>query len=59
VLINIEKSANMIANTQIFEKNGNRYAYEMNNVVTNASMGDEIFVFDPKKYKGVEVIDLR
>jgi outer membrane lipoprotein carrier protein len=59
VLINIEKSANMITNTQIFEKNGNRYAYEMNNVVTNATMGDEIFVFDPKKYKGVEVIDLR
>ena len=59
VLVTIEKSANMITNTQIFEKNGNRFAYAMNNVVTNATLGDEMFVFDLKKYKGIEVIDLR
>lgn len=59
VLVTIEKSANMITNTQIFEKNGNRFAYEMTNVVTNATLGDELFIFDPKKYKGIEVIDLR
>jgi len=59
VLVTIEKSANMITNTQIFEKNGNRFAYEMNNIVTNSTLGDELFVFDLKKYKGIEVIDLR
>ncbi|MCF8339951.1 MAG: outer membrane lipoprotein carrier protein LolA [Chitinophagaceae bacterium] len=59
VLVTVEKSENMITNTQIFEKNGNRFAYEMNNVVTNATLGDELFVFDLKKYKGIEVIDIR
>jgi outer membrane lipoprotein-sorting protein len=59
VLVTIEKSANMITNTQIFEKNGNRFAYEMNNVITNSTLGDELFVFDLKKHKGIEVIDLR
>lgn len=59
VLLNIDKSTNMINSTQIFEKTGNRYQYALNNVATNAAIGDEMFVFDAKKFPGVEVIDLR
>jgi outer membrane lipoprotein-sorting protein len=59
VLLSIDKASKMITNTQIFEKSGNRYAYSMTNVVTNGAMADDIFVFDAKKYPGVEVVDLR
>ena len=59
VLIEVDKAASSIASTKVFEKNGNRYTYAVNSMSTNAAMADEIFVFDPKKYPGVEVIDLR
>lgn len=59
VLLNIDKASNMINSTQIFEKTGNRYQYALSNVATNAVIGDDMFVFDKKKFPGVEVIDLR
>jgi outer membrane lipoprotein carrier protein len=59
VLLSIDKASKMITNTQIFEKSGNRYAYSMSNVVTNSNITDDTFVFDTKKYPGVEVVDLR
>jgi outer membrane lipoprotein-sorting protein len=59
VLLNIDKASKMITSTQIFEKSGNRYAYSMSNVATNATITDDTFTFDAKKFPGVEVIDLR
>ncbi len=59
VLLSIDKATKMITSTQIFEKSGNRYAYSMSNVATNAAIGDDTFAFDAKKFPGVEVIDLR
>lgn len=59
VLLNVDKASSMITSTQIFEKTGNRYAYSLSNVATNAVIPDDTFSFDPKKYPGVEVIDLR
>ncbi|MFN5646656.1 MAG: LolA family protein [Sphingobacteriales bacterium] len=59
VLLGVDKASKMITSTQIFEKNGNRYAYGMSNVATNTAIGDDMFVFDVKKYPGVEVVDLR
>jgi outer membrane lipoprotein carrier protein len=58
VLLNIDKATKIIMSTQVFEKNGNRYTYSINNISTNAAVPDETFVFDAKKYPGVEVIDL-
>lgn len=57
VLLYIDKS--VINTTKIFEKTGNRYTYTMNNMSTNANIPDATFVFDAKKYPGVEVVDLR
>jgi outer membrane lipoprotein-sorting protein len=31
----------------------------MSNVATNSNITDDTFVFDAKKYPGVEVVDLR
>lgn len=59
VLLNIDKATNMINSTQIFEKTGNRYQYALSNISTNAAIGDDMFVFDSKKFPGVEIIDLR
>jgi len=59
VIVNVDKASKLITSTQVFEKNGNRYTYSMSNIVTNAAIADDMFVFDAKKYPGVEVIDLR
>ena len=45
--------------TKIFEKTGNRYTYSINNMTVNGNISDAIFIFDPKKYPGVEIVDLR
>lgn len=57
VLLYIDKSN--IATTKIFEKNGNRYTYSVTGMNTNTNIEDALFVFDAKKYPGVEVVDLR
>jgi hypothetical protein len=45
--------------TRVFEKNGNRYLYAINNMSTSSVIADDSFVFSAKKFPGVEVIDLR
>ncbi len=57
VLLYIDKSN--IVSTKVFEKNGNRYTYSMSNMKTGTVVGDDTFIFDAKKYPGVEVVDLR
>ncbi|MBN8833620.1 MAG: hypothetical protein ABS68_09515 [Niastella sp. SCN 39-18] len=57
VLVYVEN--NVISATKIFEKNGNRYTYSTSALKTNGSITDAMFVFDAKKYPGVEVVDLR
>ncbi len=57
VLLYIDKSN--ITTTKIFEKNGNRYTYSVTGMNTNTNIADALFVFDAKKYPGVEIVDLR
>ena len=57
VLVYVDKST--IYTTKVFEKTGNRYTYSINNMKTNGVITDDTFVFDAKKYPGVEVVDLR
>ncbi len=57
VLLYIDKSA--IYTTKVFEKTGNRYTYSVSSMKTGSVIADPTFVFDAKKYPGVEVVDLR
>ena len=59
VLLNIDKKNQAISSTKIFEKSGNVYLYEISNMNTSTLVSDAQFLFDAKKYPGVEVIDLR
>jgi outer membrane lipoprotein-sorting protein len=59
VLLNIDKKNQAISSTKIFEKSGNVYLYEISNMNTSTLVSDAQFLFDAKKYPGVEVVDLR
>ncbi len=59
VLVSIDKLNQSIVSTKVFEKNGNKYTYNVLSMKTNNPIPDALFVFDPKKYQNVEVIDLR
>ncbi|HTE32366.1 MAG TPA: outer membrane lipoprotein carrier protein LolA [Chryseolinea sp.] len=55
----INKKEKTIQSFTLFDKGGNRYKYTISKFTPNAKIEDDVFTFDPKKYPGVEVIDLR
>lgn len=55
----IDQAKNVVAGGKMYEKNGNVYAYSVSGYTANPSLNDQAFVFDQKKYPGVEVVDLR
>lgn len=59
VYILVDKATQTIYSTRVLEKNGNKYTYTVNNLNGKATINDAVFVFDKKKYPGVEEVDLR
>lgn len=59
VYVQVDKNAKTIYSTRVLENAGNRYTYTVTSLKTNAALADNIFVFDKKKYPGVEEVDLR
>lgn len=59
VYLYIDKKTSVISSTKVLEKNGNRFTIAVNSFTPNTNVADSEFVFDTKKYPGVEVIDLR
>jgi outer membrane lipoprotein carrier protein len=55
----IDKASNTIVGGNIWEKNGNKYQYEISGFTPNAPMSDALFTFDAKAHPGAEVVDLR
>lgn len=55
----INKKDKTIQSFTLFDKGGNRYKYTISKFTANANVADAYFVFDPKDYPGVELIDLR
>lgn len=59
ILVDVDKKTQTLARMKVFEKNGNRYTYEISSFTPNGKVTDDMFTFDTKKYPGVEVVDLR
>ena len=59
VYLQVDKAAKTIYSTKVLENGGNRYTYTVSNMKANGALADNQFVFDKKKYPGVEEVDLR
>lgn len=59
VLLYVDKASSTIVSTRVFEKAGNKYTYSVMKMNSAANVPDATFVFDAKKFPGVEVTDLR
>ena len=59
IRLHISKDDGMLKRWKIFEKNGTRYTYEINNFDPEADVENDAFTFNEKAHKGVEVVDLR
>lgn len=55
----VDQSDKSLVSYQVFDKNGNRYYWEVSEFIPDAQLAASNFQFDPSKYKGVEVVDLR
>jgi outer membrane lipoprotein-sorting protein len=59
VIVFINKATKTITSTRIFEKSGNRYTYTISGMNTATNIADATFLFNPKSYPGMELVDLR
>jgi outer membrane lipoprotein-sorting protein len=59
IRMNIAKKDRNVQSFTLFDKSGNKYKYTISKFTPNANIADNFFTFDPKKYPGVEIIDLR
>ena len=59
VLVFINKTSQTLNTAKVFEKTGNRMSYAVSGMNTTTVVADAQFIFDSKKYPGVEVVDLR
>ena len=59
VYLMVDKATKTLYSARILEKSGNRYSYTINAFNPAASVADAQFIFDKKKFPGVEVVDLR
>ncbi len=59
VRLGIDKALKQIVSAKLFAKNGNTYTYKVKTNYPNARVPESTFSLDPKKYPGVELVDLR
>jgi outer membrane lipoprotein carrier protein len=59
VKLTIDKATHQVVKTQIYEKTGNIYTYEIVKLTPNTTLEDNLFQFNTKDYPGVTVVDLR
>lgn len=59
IKLRINKATNLIYDTTIFDKSGNRYTYTLASQQSNKVLSDNLFVFNKNDYKGFDIVDLR
>ncbi len=55
----IAKKDKSLSSFTMFDKSGNRFKYTISKFNPSVKVDDAFFAFDPKKYPGVEIVDLR
>lgn len=55
----VDKVKNQMKSLKIFAKDGSRYTLEMKKLTPNATFSSDAFTFDPSKYTGIYIEDLR
>ncbi|HEY5824605.1 MAG TPA: outer membrane lipoprotein carrier protein LolA [Cyclobacteriaceae bacterium] len=55
----ISKKDKSLSSFTMFDKSGNRFKYTISKFNPSVKVDDSFFTFDPKKYPGVEIVDLR
>lgn len=59
ILIKIDKQKMLIRGANMTGKDGNKYNVLVSQFITDGVYKDPDFVFDPKKYKDIEIVDMR
>jgi outer membrane lipoprotein-sorting protein len=59
ILISVDKADKMIKVAQLFGTDGNLYCVKVEKMDTDMKLPDSFFVFNPKEYSDLEVIDFR
>lgn len=59
IRITVDQEKKEITSSTFYEKEGNRFTYEILKLIPDVKTEDKMFTFDPDKYPGVEVNDMR
>jgi len=59
IKVSIDKEKMIICSAAMQGKDGNTYTVTVDQFKTDKPLNDSFFVFDPKKYPGIEVTDMR
>jgi outer membrane lipoprotein-sorting protein len=58
-ILGIDKAKKQVKSFTLFDKSGNTFTYKIKTYLTDTPVTDADFIFDAKKFPGVEVIDMR
>ncbi len=58
-ILGIDKEKKQVKSFTLYDKSGNTFTYKIKTYLTDTPVTDADFTFDPKKFPGVEVIDMR
>jgi len=59
VRVIIDKVLQQVKSSVFYEKEGNKFSYEVKKLTPDVKIDDKMFSFDPKDYPGVEINDMR
>jgi len=58
-ILGIDKAKKQVKSFTLFDKSGNTFTYKIKTYLTNTPVTNADFIFDAKKFPGVEIIDMR